>query len=199
MCGNMDEDQSNMTTWQVMVRPKEGDGSSFEWAEIVEQLPEGEHLVQVEFRSGDCAELDFRQNNTHSVSEPMAIGEFTLVKKGGEVLKGGRTFENSYKSGTVDENMEAQMLKNVQDHAQRKGWDEKFEKLKIKSSDWYIIRNEYTGIVLRRTIDVYAYAVWPDGHCTVQKFTLSQEHDGSDFSNVYFVYDVGQQDLVDCS
>ncbi len=60
------------------------------------------------------------------------------------------------------------------------------------------VRNELTGTITGRIIYAYCQASWPDGHCTVQTFTFKQDYNGSTYSKVLNVTDVGEQRDVDC-
>ena len=73
-----------------------------------------------------------------------------------------------------------QALKLVNEKAMADGWKEKYTKVKIESTDWGIIKNEYTGVIIKRRIDMQIYGVWPDGKCKMVGFGFEEEYSGGD-------------------
>ena len=107
---------------------------------------------------------------------------------------------NTYKkAGMVNPTLEAAMLKIINEYAQSNGWKEKFTKLKITDKDWYINRNQYSGRILSRSINVYAQGNWPDGHCTGVEFSILQQYDGTKYSSNCLYNGIGKTDKIDCN
>ena len=131
-------------------------------------------------------------------NETIIKEEVTLTKKPGDSFKIGKTFAD-FKAGMKNPTIEASFLQTMQKVATNKSWKEKFKAVKIASNDWTIIRHEISGRILGRYITAYCYAQWPDGHCTVQPFSLQQEYNGSSYSNAFKTYSNGSQEDVDCN
>ncbi len=121
----------------------------------------------------------------------------TFTKKAGDSFKIGKSFAD-FKAGMKNPALEASVLKAIQTYAANSGWKEKFKAVKISSSDWNIIRHKVSGRILKRTLSAYCYAQWPDGYCTVQSFTFSQEYNGTSYSKTFKRYSNGSQTIIDC-
>lgn len=185
---NIGYDYCTVTTWQIKAHvPKVNDnyGSTVEWVKLVNKaMTPGEHTVK----------FDLRVKGYEGI---VVSGSFIYVK-GNEEVKYGWTLDN-YNEGMKDAALEADILKCIRNHAASKGWKEKFTKVRITSTDWYIITKEYTGVIMGRSLDAYCLATWPDGHCTVQVFSFSQQYNGSGYSKTFTFEGVGQQEDVDCN
>jgi ankyrin repeat protein len=131
-------------------------------------------------------------------NETAAKEELTLSKKPGDFFKVGKSFAD-FKAGMKNPSLEASFLKTMQTMATNSEWKENFKQVKIASTDWTIIHHDISGRILGRYITAYCYAQWPDGHCTVQAFSLKQEYNGSTYSNTLKSYSNGSQEVVDCN
>jgi hypothetical protein len=175
------QNKVNTTTYQIWLNPKPSDQKvKDEWKDIVNKLSNGTHQIKVEMVAGNPS--------TYSAVEPVAVGVFNIVKGEGENFEAdyGKTFDD-VKAKMTDPDLEKKMLAAARDYADVNNYKEDFKAVKIANSDWTTIYHELTGAVVRRIIDVHCYAVWPDGHCTTQKFVFGQEYNGSGFSeNVKF-------------
>ena len=183
---NIGSDFNKATTWQIWAYiPRKDDvyGESDKWADLVNKsMTPGNHTVRFDLRVDGC--------------EGIAVTGSLNFTKGKEPLNYGWNFD-FYPSRMKDADLEADILKCIQTHAASVGWKEKFSKVKIHSTDWYIIQNEY-GIITDRTVNAYCLATWPDGHCTVQSFSFSQQYTGSGYSKSVELYSVGKQEVADC-
>lgn len=183
----------HQTTGQTRIVPNQADGGpKKEVTDAFNALSEGSHQVRIDMYGG------FGLGSYKVTKEPIATGSFTLVKGKGATLKMGRTFED-LKPGMTNADLEAKMLKAAQAKATGEGWKEKILKMKIRSEDWDIRRNELTGVVTARVIGGYAYAVWPDGHCGYEEMSFIQNHDGANFQNSIQWLSIGGQYDLDCS
>jgi len=183
-------DYKYLTTFQILFFKNEEDGGNSKLlVDALNKLSDGVHKVRLETYAGTGM-------STGSTKAPIAVGEFTLNKKGPAKL--GRTFEK-LEAGMTDATLEAKILKVTQTYGKKNGWSETFTKVKIKSEGWNIIRNSVSGIIVGRSIDAYVYAVWPDGHCTYQIFGFSQSHDGTKYMDNTYFQGVGDQEDCDCS
>lgn len=180
------------TTWQMFINAN-GEDAKFNKESVinaVNDLPIGTHKVRVEIVAGNAGRYAI---------EPAASGEFTLVKAQGAKLKLGASWAD-YKSKMTNATLEKQILTVVSDYAAKNGWKENFTKIKILDADWIEIKNEYTGIPINRVLNLMAYAKWPDGHCTAQEFSVSQEYvlGTGAFSKTITFGGIGNQDKIDC-
>ncbi len=61
--------------------------SSETWMAFVNKLSPGENKVRIEVLSEECKEASYQLGREYVISEPMAIGEFTLVVGEGEKIE----------------------------------------------------------------------------------------------------------------
>jgi phosphoenolpyruvate synthase/pyruvate phosphate dikinase len=163
------------TTYQVWIHPKpEHYKVSSSWERIIKSLTPGEHNFRVEMFGGS--------NNYQGGAEAIVAGEFKIIKGSGENFDYGKTFDG-VEAKMTDPDLEKEMLVAARDYAKVNNYKEDFQAVKIANRDWTIIYHELTGAVVRRIIDVHCLALWPDGHCSTQKFVFGQEYMGKDFSN----------------
>ena len=149
----------------------------------------------IRLKQGDNKVKFYLKRNSDILIEEEVI----LTKKPGDTYKIGKTLAD-FKAGKMNTpTYKAAVLKAIQSHAASAGWKEKFTAVKILSSDWNIVRNRLTGVILYRTIGAWCYAKWPDGHCTVQDFYFKQNYNGSSYSKVYQRSSTGSQVDVDCN
>lgn len=163
------------TTYQVWIHPKpEHYKVSSSWERIIKSLTPGEHVIRLEMFGGS--------NNYQGGAEAIVTGEFKINKGSGENFDYGKTFDD-IEAKMTDPALEKEMLVAARDYAKVNNYKEDFQAVKIANKDWSIIYHDLTGAVLRRIIDVHCLALWPDGHCSSQKFVFGQEYTGKDFSN----------------
>ena len=99
----------------------------------------------------------------------------------------------------MDSKLEAELLKAIQSYGEKNGWKETFTSV-IITSDWWYNKNQYSGRVVGRTIEIAAVATWPNGKCTYQLFDFRQDvtdNTGQSFGNLYR-YGTGSQYQVKC-
>lgn len=179
-----------ITTFKFAIVPAKNDPSNIitrPLLEAINNLTPGDHKLKVTVGAGSFG---------NSTKNPMAESTLTLTVAAGDKIK-GMTFE-ALVAGMADPALTAQALKVVQKHAQSDGWKETFSKAKIKGSRWEIQRHTVTGVILSRYIDVWGYATWPDGHCTIQTYGIKEDYDGAAYGAPYFA-GVGNQEKCDCS
>lgn len=73
--------------------------------------------------------------------------------------------------------------------------------VRIISSTWNIVRNKYSGITEKRTLDIYAgYKDTTNNRCYKMPYTISQEYVGSQFlSDIKFNSDILRKTEISCS
>jgi hypothetical protein len=179
-----------LTTYQIFFfRAANDEGNDLKLVNALNKLTDGEHKIRIESFAGTGP-------TARTSKQPIAVGEFTLIKKGS--VKLNRSFAD-LKAGMKDPALEAKILKAVQAHARKNGWKENFSKVKISSEGWTIQRNSLTGAVLSRTVSAWAYAVWPDGRCSYQDISVKQDHDGKNFMDNTYFEGVGTKTDCDCN
>lgn len=75
-------------------------------------------------------------------------------------------------------------------------WSEAFSHVELER-DWVLDRN-LLGVVLGRYLPGYAFAKWPDGHCSKQLFSYYQFFDGVNYSSRFSISGTGPQTTVSC-
>ena len=94
-------------------------------------------------------------------------------------------------AGMQSPTLEASMVEATQKYAAVEKILVKYTKVKIQDADWNTLRNESTGIILKRSVYAWAYATEPDGRCSYQRLVYQQEYDGHNFSPLLHVYQDG--------
>lgn len=79
------------------------------------------------------------------------------------------------------------------------GWKEQFKIAVIHTEDYTIYRNKLTSIIEKRSLGASVASIKPDGTCMYQRFTFSQDHDGSTFSGNWRQDGIGEQFPIPCS
>lgn len=186
-----DKDSRGWISWQYFISAT-GENAEFNEERFVKHmnsLSDGEHTIKFKLWAGGIAE--------RSSISPIATAEIKINKLPGKKMKLGRGW-GLYKAAMSNPALEKQMVEVMKEKATNDGWKEIFSKAKIIDKDWYTVRNEYTGIILARTINALVYAKWPDGHCTVQEFNFKQDWNGSAWSKNLVFNGVGNQTVIDC-
>lgn len=96
-----------------------------------------------------------------------------------------------------------QALARMNAHALNENYGYSYTKAYIVSEDWWIVKHEYTGAILKRTIEV-AVLYQKDNKCFLEYFSLAQDYTGSGFQKT-LLYDGimmnhdGGGDEIDCN
>ncbi len=185
-------EMENKTTFTIPINGagEDAESNNEDFFKTLNALPDGMHNVRVEAWGG----MDY----SAVTKVPVATGEFTLIKKPGVQTKLGRNF-NNVQTKMNNPDLEAKALAKMNSHAKENGWKETFTKIKITDEDWSIIHNQLTGAILYRAISIMALAKWPDGHCTIQDFTITQDYNGAGYQNSVKLGGIGSQEEVDCN
>ena len=91
----------------------------------------------------------------------------------------------------------------INNNAEKENYGYSFTKAYVVSEDWYIVKHEYSGAILKRTIEVAALHK-KDGKCFLEYFSVGQDYTGSGFQKTLFFngvmmgHDPGG-DEIDCS
>jgi hypothetical protein len=151
-------------------------------AKALNQLKTGSHKIRIELFAYGYS----------STFKPVASGEFTILKKEGDVLKTGKKFAALRKK--TDPEFEKLALKLI-NHEQA---TEKriYEQIAIQSKDWDVIRNNNTGVVTARSVTVYAYYK-DEGMCYYDQFFLIQDFDGTAFQKSIYTQEAWRTRRMD--
>lgn len=157
------------------------------FVETLNQLEAGSHKVRVELYA----------YNHNSTLKPIASGEFTILKKEGEILKSGKKFAALKEK--IDPEFEKVALKLINDEHSTE--DRIYEQIAIRSKDWDVIRNNNTGVVIARSVTVYAYYK-EKGMCYYIEYSLIQDFDGTAFQKSIYAKENwrwrGRERDIDC-
>jgi len=97
------------------------------------------------------------------------------------------------KPGMKNKALEADMIAAIQ----QQGWKETPLRAVITSDEWRILRNQVTGIPLRRVLNGEVAVKTPAGKCRVFAIGIAQEHDGSKYGKSRY-YSVGDSYDIEC-
>ncbi len=160
--------------------------SSGYWNRI-NQLAPGSHKMRIEIWGGDL---------NMSTSSAIARGEFTFIKDAPPPVVLKRF--SDIPAGMSNTKLERDAIDAINRYASSEGWKERYSKATITSYDWYTKRNEFTGIILGRTLSATMLGTWPDGSCKYTEFSVWQGYDGSRYSNVMEYYGIGGMWECEC-
>jgi hypothetical protein len=185
------DDTQGWITWQYFIcaRGEDAEFNSEDFIKNMNALADGQHTITMELWAGG--------GSGRRGIKPIATGEIKLNKAPGKKMSLGRNWA-SYKAGMVNEALTKEFVELMKARAAKDGWKETFTKAKIMDKDWYVKKNDYTGEKLYRVITAWVYAKWPDGHCTVQEFSFSQDWNGTAFSKNTEQSGIGNQTTIDC-
>lgn len=182
-CGELLGEETEWTTWQLSINPVADDPEQVEkfWVNTLNELPPGEYNFRAELWFGESAcSFNPKDNNGYAyVSDPIAVGNFTIVKEPGMKVKFNRTFESNFEPVMTEPELESKMLSEAQRYGKEIGWDVEFSQISITES-WEYERNTY-GVLLSRTCHTYVYGAHPETGCAGYPFLFKQEalNDGS--------------------
>lgn len=163
-----DQLTENTAAFYLRILRKMESTESVDFQNKILKLPNGDYNIRLEMWGSPDGLTDDK--------EVIAKGEFKLTKMYVEPAP-TKKFSDT-KPGMVNATLEQQAVKLVNAKATEEGWKEKYTKAIIESTDWGIIKNEYTGAIIKRRIDMQLYGVWPDGKCKTVGFGFEQEYSG---------------------
>ncbi len=157
------------------------DQNKSEFIEAVNSLPDGSYTVRLEAISKEWDDKAY-----------IAAGEFTLKKSATSKVKFGSTFA-VVKAKMTDPALEAKIIKVLTDpdfekHNSNRNFKEKYKldvvSIKIISPDWTINKNEKTGVVTGRMIDV-AIQAKDKGGCIIYVYSMEQQFNGTGYQDSF--------------
>lgn len=189
-----DENQWTTRQFNVVPDPEEASSNS-DWKEVVDGLELGEYEAELRFYFGRPDKL--REAGYSEEIKPIASGKFTLVKDSNAGVKIGTTFNDNFRAGMSNEVLESEILQKIQERAQKFEHSLKHLDLKISSQNWEVNRNEYTSVIIDRSLMVVTYSELDKGTCEASFFTITQDHNGSSFDE-YFTITTLESEVIDC-
>ncbi|MFZ2447249.1 MAG: hypothetical protein WAW37_12900 [Syntrophobacteraceae bacterium] len=151
------------------------------WMKIANDLPAGQHDVQVEFWAGKPGcEMKY------------AEGSFTFKKEAGEKVAGGAIPKPLKK----DPALEAEMINAIK----AKGWkNETPVKVIIIEADWRIIRDAF-GNIVKREINTNTILKRNDGSCRLTDLSFDQAYQGGEKYGATSLFGIGLKNIdVNCA
>lgn len=155
---------------------------------MVEDIAPGKHQVKIEIFIANSG-----KPKTFS-KEPVASGEITMNVTPAAIAKVMNSDEICFKpAGMRNASLEAQMVRLHKE----KGWKEVAKKAIIIDKTWNISKNKYTGLILKRWVDVVIVST-RDGECIKQVFSFSQDYAGGGNYSGTYLDGIGSQDTISC-
>jgi hypothetical protein len=127
---------------------------------------------------------------------PIAVGEIDMIVKDMPI-----DINDSEaclpKSGMTDKALESKIIA---------AYKAKFptgdapKEVRITSTRWNIIKHEYTGVPLRRTINATIGKTGKDGKCNRDEYSFTQDYDGTKYQDELYLYGegIGTQREISC-
>lgn len=184
------KEQEEMTTFKgALNNPKEKAVGEVAFdiflSKAIAKLTVGNHSIKVEMYPTLSYPKDV-------VGAKIASGEFTLNVPAGLIIP----YDPSNclpKAQMTDKVIEANILKAFL----AQGWQEKPKEVRIVDADWTIVRNEVTGVIVKRVID--AIVASSNGYkCQYQIFGFAQDYDGSKYQTVIYLDNTGDPKQISC-
>lgn len=79
-----------------------------------------------------------------------------------------------------------------------KHWPEQPSAVRITSTKWFIVRNELSGIIIRRTLSAVVASTRKPGKCQYQDFSFAQDYDGAEYQDQVYMLGVGGPHDMPC-
>jgi hypothetical protein len=155
------------------------------YGNTIGKLTPGSHRVRIEIWAG---------NPDNATNGAIAKGEYTFIKD--EPPPKVLYKFSSIPAGMNNSRLEQDAIDAINRYAEANQWKERYYKAVITSYDWYIDRNQYTGIILGRSLEVTLLGSWPDGTCRYAEFSVYQQYDGVKYSGVMVYNGIGS--MYDC-
>lgn len=202
-CNDLGGDELKWTSIQMSLYPDAPNGDpeepKREWVYWMRELPPGEHTFTATYFVGEGAcNFDAESNSGYAhVTDPMAVGEFTIIKEEGMDIPFRMSFDR-YESVMNLSSMRGSILERAHLLAREAEWDVQFTKI-TAIGDWEYERDVYNDII-RRSCDTRILGKDSSGNCAAYPFTIIQEHmGGGQYGQVKTGFQglVGKQDL-DC-
>lgn len=189
---NFDDGKKGTTAFSMPVHsyvPGDEGENTYYLVEDVNALTPGNHTIRIEVWGGNT-------NMKGRTMEAIAAGEFTLVKKAGDMMKLGRNF-SMIKAKKTDKALETQMLSTMKTYAAEHGNKFTFTAVKITDADWLVKKNSL-GAIINRSISASGLATDESGKCTIHKILFTQDYEGGGYQKSMFVDIPYKEEPIDC-
>ncbi len=180
-CNDLGGDELKWTSIQLSLYPDALNGDpeepDREWVYWMRELPAGEHTFTATYFVGEGAcNFDAESNSGYAhVTDPMATGEFTIIKEDGMEIPFRMTFER-YESVMDLSSLRGSILERAHILAREAEWAIKYTRV-TAIGDWEYERDVYNNVI-RRSCDTRILGKDADGNCAAYPFTVIQEHMG---------------------
>jgi hypothetical protein len=102
------------------------------------------------------------------------------------------------KPKTQNPELEQRALTALKDHASDQGWQEVYHEVILTSRDWTVLRNELSGQIIGRIMEIAAVGTWPSGNCQYKYYDIFQNYIGNDFKGDIMIRSVGAGYDIPC-
>ena len=117
--------------------------------------------------------------------KPIAVGEIDMIVKNTPIDRNDPQ-ACLPKAKMTDKALEAKIIAAYKN----RNYGDTPKEVRITSDRWYIAKNEYTGIPLRRTINV-TIGKTKDGKCSYDEYSFAQDYDGNQYQNELYLLGEG--------
>jgi hypothetical protein len=150
------------------------------------KLTPGSHKLRIELLPA----LEYPEEKEGPVA---AVGEITLAV-GASTANPNDTKTCLPAAGMKDAALEAKMLQAFK----AKGWSEKPSAVRITGPKWNIVRNEFTSVIIKRSVQAVVASTMKNGSCRYQSFLFSQDYDGAAYQAEVYLDGVGSPTDIPC-
>ncbi len=144
-------------------------------------LTPGTHKLKIEIipikMAGYGSEFDYK---------PIAVGEIDMIVKNTPIDKNDSD-ACLPKAKMTDKALEAKIIAAYKN----KNYGDTPKEVRITSDRWYIAKHEYTGVPLRRTINVTVGKTDKNGKCSRDEYSFAQDYDGTQYQSEVYLYGEG--------
>lgn len=179
----MRESEKEVSTLDFAMKSPGGGGMPFD--EMVQQAKDkltiGKHQVRV----------DILPTASGQEGEVLASGNLNLTVKPKPARELSTTCLPA--AGMKDPALEAKIMAAFN----AKGWDEKFKSARITGTEWFYVRNELTGIIIKRSLNAVVAATL-NGECRYQSLTFSQNAADKGYQSTMYIDGIGDVTYVKC-
>lgn len=117
--------------------------------------------------------------------KPIAVGEIDMIVKNTPIDRNDPQ-ACLPKAKMTDKALEAKIIAAYKN----RNYGDTPKEVRITSDRWYIAKNEYTGIPLRRSINV-TIGKTKDGKCSYDEYSFAQDYDGNQYQNELYLLGEG--------
>lgn len=173
------DEKKQYTTFQGCFKKEEDEIGAIDWKQFIENkqqsLTPGKHIIKIR--------LSVRGRNDKADYKGIlvATGEFTLNIPANFIDPNDPSICLP-KANKKDAVLEAKMMVAVKKTIKDLGWKNEPTKIILKSTDWNIIKNEYTGRILKRSMEAFV-ASKIEGKCAYELYTFYQDYTGSGYQD----------------